>query len=187
MDWTATKPGRYPPDGRTPAEAMTAIRHVAAEIGYSYDADGRLRFIQVGDENGIEGFDQRDLAAITGGLFVHNHPPYDFPEGDPRRRAGSFSPRDLAFMWEYDLAEMIAVTAKWTYVVRRPAEGFYLDPGQIREDYATELEKAQARLLVSARAGLITVEEALAQGRWADEVMEVLAVLYDYQRMEVRS
>jgi hypothetical protein len=164
---------------------MEAIRHAPVEIGYGYDAIGRPRFIQVGDTDGIEGFDQEDLLAISGGLFVHNHPPYDYPEGDPRRRAGSFSPKDLVFMWEYDLAEMIAVTAERTYVVRRPPGGFYLDPGQIRDDYEAELDKIRARLAIAASAGRITPEEAIAQGRWADDVMEILGMLYDYRWTEV--
>jgi hypothetical protein len=186
MDWSQAtpKPGRYEPDGRTPEEAMAAIRHAVVEIGYGYDAAGRLRFIQVGDEVGIAGFDPQDLAAISGGLFVHNHPPYDFPEGDPRRRAGSFSARDLVFMWEDDLTQIVAVTAERTYVLRRLPAGFYLDPGQIREDYSTELDKVQARLVDAAAAGQITSEEAMSQGRWADEVMDALGMLYDYRWME---
>jgi hypothetical protein len=118
MGRSAIRPGRYPPDGRTPVEAIEAIRDAPVEIGYGYDVDGQLRFIQIGDENGIEGFDQAVLAAIAGGLFVHNHPPNGFPEGDPRRRAGSFSPRDLVFMWENDLAEIVAVTADRNYSLR---------------------------------------------------------------------
>jgi len=185
MEWGVWKPGRYSPDGRTQAQAMEAIRHAPVEIGYGYDADGQLRFVQVGDANGIEGFDQEDLAAVAGGLFVHNHLPYDFPVGDPRRHAGSFSPRDLVFMWEYDLAEIIAVTAERTYILRQPPQGFFLDPGQIGEDYATELEKVQTRLAAAAEIGLVTDDEALSQGRWADEVMDVLGMLYDYSWTEV--
>jgi hypothetical protein len=164
---------------------MGAIRHAPVEIGYGYDANGQLRFIQVGDANGIMGFDQQDLAAIAGGLFVHNHPPYDFPTGDPRHRAGSFSPKALVFMWEYDLTAIVAVTIERTYILRRPPGGFFLDPGQIREDYETELETIQARLADAAKAGSITNEEAISRGRWADEVMDVLGVLYDYWWMEV--
>jgi hypothetical protein len=185
MDWHGSRPGRYPPDGRTPAEAMTAIHHEAVEIGYGYDAAGRLRFIQVGDENGIEGFDQKDLAAIADGLFVHNHPPYDFPEGDPRRRAGSFSPRDLVFMWEYDLAEMRAVTAERTYYLKRPAEGFFLDPGEISQEYELALASVRRRLDAAAALRLITVEESMSHGRWADGVMEFLGMFYDYVWTEV--
>ena len=186
-DWTTEplKPGRYPPDGRTPAQAMTAIRHAPVEIGYGYDADGRLRFIQVGDANGIRGFDERDLMAIRGGLFVHNHPPFQFPADDPRRRAGSFSPMDLAFMWEFDLDEIVAVTAERTYALRKPVGGFFLDPDLIWKDYANELDKVQSRLAAAASVGLITEDEAMSEGRWADEVMEALGILYDYRWMEV--
>ena len=187
MDWSTAipKPGRYVPDGRTPAEAMAAIRLAAVEIGYGFDANGRLRFIQVGDENGIVGFRPEDLAAIADGLFVHNHPPYPLLPGDPRRRAGSFSSWDLVFMWENGLAELVAVTAERTYTLRRLAGGFHLDPGEIHAEYRTELDAVRARLDAAARAGLIAPTEALAQGRWADEVMDVLGAYYDYRWTEV--
>jgi hypothetical protein len=182
MDWSQAtpKPGRYEPDGRTPEEAMAAIRHAVVEIGYGYDAAGRLRFIQVGDEVGIAGFDPQDLAAISGGLFVHNHPPYDFPEGDPRRRAGSFSPKDLVFMWENGLAEMVAVTAERAYVLRRPPGGYFLDPGQIREEYDETADRVRRRLRQLAREGKISAEESLSDGRLADEVMAQLGIFFDY-------
>jgi hypothetical protein len=185
MDRILSRPGRYPPDGRTPEEAMEVIRHAPVEVGYGYDMRGRQRFIQVGDANGIEGFDQRDLAAITGGLFVHNHPPYNFPEGDPRRRAGSFSPKDLVFMWEYDLSEMIALTRERTYVVRRPDGGFFLDPDEIRQEYDQALVAVRRNLERAAKAGLISVEEAFSQARWADDVMDLLSMFYDYHKTEV--
>jgi hypothetical protein len=187
MNWSESspQPGRYPPDGRTLEQAMAAIRHAPVEIGYGYDADGQLRFVQVGDDNGIVGFDQNDLAAIAGGLFVHNHPPYDFPEGDPRRRAGSFSPHDLVFMWEYDLVEMVAVTAERTYVLRRPPGGYFLDPGEIIQEYDKLVDAVRIRLNHAADSGLIDPQEALARGRWADDVMEILALYYDYFWTEV--
>jgi hypothetical protein len=165
MDWDAAipKPGRYAPDGRTPAQAMAAIR---------YAADGTHRFIQVGDENGIQGFDDTDLAAIAGGLFVHNHPPYTFPAGDPRRPAGSFSPKDLVFMWEYVLAEMVAVTAERTYAIRRPPGGFLLDPGQIRKEYEADSDRIGRRLRQMARQGKNSAEESLSDGRLADDVLQ---------------
>jgi hypothetical protein len=187
MDWSKAipKPGRYEPDGRTPAESMAAIRQSAVEIGYGYDANGQPRFIQVGDESGIVGFRQEDLAAIADGLFVHNHPPYPFPAGDPRRRAGSFSSWDLVFMWENDLAKIIAVTAERTYFLRRLAGGLYLDPGEIQAEYRTHLDAVRARLDAGARAGLSAPIEAMAQGHGADEVMNVLAASYDYRWTEV--
>src|SRR5262249_47507435 len=103
-------PGRYPPDRLDPRRAAEAIRHAPVEIGYGFDARGRQVFRQVGNEARIIRMSPADLAAIRGGSFVHNHPPYDFSVGDPRRRAGSFSPSDLTFMYENDLAEMILAT-----------------------------------------------------------------------------
>jgi hypothetical protein len=164
---------------------MAAIRQAAVEIGYGYDANGQLRFIQVGDESGIVGFRQEDLDAVANGRFVRNHPPYPYPLGDPRRRAGSLSSWDLVFMWEHQLAEIVVVTAERTYTLRRLAGRFYLDPGEIREEYRTALDAIRARLNAAARAGLIAPAEALAQGRWADEVMDVLGAYYDYHWMEV--
>jgi hypothetical protein len=179
-------PGRYAPDGLSTAEAIEAIRRSPVEIGYGFDRAGRQVFRQVGDREEIRGFDQRDLAAIANGTFVHNHPPYaDFAEGDPRRRAGSFSPRDLVFAYEYRLAALIAVTRERTYVLRRRAEGFFLDPDQIREEHTRRRRLVTPMLWRQATRGIISTEEALSQGRIADEVMELLSPFFDYQWEEV--
>jgi hypothetical protein len=181
----APLPGRYPPDELTIAEAVEAIRSVPIEIGYGFDADGRQIFRQVGDPDEIRGFDQRDLVAIADGTFVHNHPPYTrFPEGDPRRRAGSFSQRDLVFMYEYRLAEIIAVTRERTYHLRQ-LEGLFLDPGQIRMAFADSVDRVTRRLRRLAERGIISIEEAEAEGRIADDVMERIAAFFDY-RWEAR-
>jgi hypothetical protein len=177
----APAPGRYPPDDLTISEAIEAIRHAPVEVGYGFDASGRQLFRQVGDQDEIRGFDRRDLVAIADGTFVHSHPPYsEFSEGDPRRRAGSFSQRDLAFMYEYRLAEIIAVTQTRTYYLQR-LEGFFLDPGQIRTAFADAFDAVALRLRRNARRGIISNEEAEAQGRIADEVMERLASFFDYR------
>lgn len=178
--------GRYPPDGLTIAEAIEAIRPSPVEIGYGFGRDGRQIFRQVGVHDEIRGFDQRDLAAIANGTFVHNHPPYaEFAEGDPRRRAGSFSPRDLVFAFEYRIATTIAVTRERTYVMRRRAEGFFLDPDQIREEYTRRRRLVTPMLWRQAARGIISTEEALSEGRLADEVMELLSPFFDYQWEEV--
>ena len=88
-------------------------------------------------------------------------------------------------MWEYDLAEIVAVTAERTYVLRRRPEGFFLDPGQINEEYAKEADRIRRRRLRAGAEGLISRAEALARGRLADEVMEALGIFYDYRWEEV--
>jgi hypothetical protein len=116
------------------------------------------------------------------GTFVHSHPPYiEFSEGDPRWRAGSFSPRDLVFAYEFRLAAIIAVTRERTYVLRRRAEGFFLDPDQIREEYTRRRRLVTPELWRQVTRGIIPVEEAIAEGRIADEVMELLRPFFDYQ------
>jgi hypothetical protein len=177
--------GRYTPDGLTIAEAIETLRFAPVEIGYGFDASGRQIFRQVGDSDEIRGFDQRDLAAIAKGTFVHSHPPYTrFSEGDPRRRAGSFSRRDLVFMYEYRLAEIVAVTRERTYYLRLQG-GYYLDPGEIRSSYTDATDRVTRILRHYAERGMIASEEAEAEGRIADDVMEQLASFFDY-RWEVR-
>jgi hypothetical protein len=180
--------GRYPPDGLTIEEAIVGLRFAPVEIGYGFDASERQVFRLVGDHDEIRGFDQRDLAAIADGTFVHSHPPYaEYPESDPRRRAGSFSARDLVFMYEYQLGELIAVTQERTYHLRQKTGGPFLDPGEIRNEYGFRLELTGARLLGQAASGIISLEEADAEGRLADEVMESLSTYHDYRWEEVLS
>jgi hypothetical protein len=180
-------PGRYPPDRLNPREAIEAIRHAPVEVGYGFDARGRQRFRHVGDTERILGIANDDLAAITSGTFVHNHPPFaEFADSDPRHRAGSFSPTDLVLMYEYDLAEVVVVTAERTYSVKQTAGGFFLDPGQIRDIYQRFADEIEAQFAVQAAVGEISPESAESRGRLADEVMEKLALYYDYRWEEVR-
>jgi len=189
FDFTAgvPRPGRYPPDGLDVPEAIEAIRFAPVEVGYGFDAAGRQIFRQVGDADGISGFERRDLTALTNGTLVHSHPPYqEFPEGDPRRRAGSFSPLDLVFMYETELLEVIAVTRERTYFLRRRREGLFLDPGQIQADYARYRRRVERQLMVMLARGIISREEAEAQGRLADEIMDRFSDAFEYRWEEVR-
>jgi hypothetical protein len=180
------QPGRYPPDNLDIAGAIEAIRFAPVEVGYGFDAAGRQIFRHVGDENLIFGIGERDLAAIVDGMFIQNHPPYfAYIEGDPRRRAGSFSSTDLVFMYEHNLVELIAVTRERTYFLGRRGEGFFLDSGQIRSDYGEALIQVETRLRRLAEGGIISSEEAAGAGRIADEVMERLSVAFRYRREEV--
>jgi hypothetical protein len=179
-------PGRCPPDDLTIAQAIEAIRHAPVEVGYGFDVRGRQIFRQVGNTEEIRGFDPRDLQSIVGGTFVHNHPPYaEFTEGDPRRQAGSFSLLDLVFLYENRVGEMVVVTQERTYRLRPLAAGHFLDPGEIRDEYRIQRRRVMRELHRKVVRGIISVEESLAQGRRADEVMERLGLYFDYQRMEV--
>ena len=180
------RPGRYPPDNQDITGAIEAIRFAPVEVGYGFDVAGRQVFRQVGDSDDIRGIAQHDLTVITDGTFVHNHPPYDqFAVGDPRRRAGSFSALDLVFMYEHNLAELVVVTHERTYFVRPREEGFFLDPSQIREDYGELVRRTRHRLLRLVARGIISIEDAEANGRIADEVMERLSPSFRYHWEEV--
>jgi hypothetical protein len=179
-------PGRYPPDRLGQRQAAEAIRHAPVEIGYGFDARGRQMFRQVGDENRIMRFRTEDLTRLKDGTFVHNHPPYrDYPENDPRRRAGSFSATDLVFAYEVDLVLMVAVTEERTYSVARPPGDFFLDPRQIEEEYRDLIVRVQERRIGEQVAGRMTLAEASSSGLLADEVMDSLGPFYVYWWEEV--
>lgn len=174
----APRPGRYPPDDLDIQGSIEAILFAPVEVGVGFDSEGRQVFRQVG----ILGFSRDDLESISNGTFVHNHPPYlEFGHHDPRYRAGSFSIRDLVFMYEVGLAELIAVTHERTYRVRRRREGFFLDPGQIRIEYLALLGSVTDRLQRDLQRGIISAEEAEAEGPIADEVMERLGDFFVYE------
>jgi hypothetical protein len=180
------RPGRYLPDGLDIQGAIEAIRFAPVEIGYGFDAEERQVFRQVGDSNNIQGFDQRDLGAITGGTFVHCHPPYlEFAVGDPRRHAGSFSLLDLVFMYEHRLAEIIAVTQERTYFLRSLPGGGYLDGGELQAEYALTLAAVERELHQRAEDGIISAVEAECLGLIADEAMARMSLYFDYRIREV--
>ena len=180
------RPGRYASDGLDLDAAEEAIAAAPVEIGYGFDASGRQIFRQVGTEHALSGFRTDDLGRIRDGIFLHNHPPYDYPEGDPRRRAGSFSALDLVFMYEQELSEMVLVTAERRYRLRRPPEGFYLDPGQIRREYRAPTAIVRRRLRRQAARGELTIEAAASRGRLVDEVMDRLGPFFVYTIEERR-
>jgi hypothetical protein len=174
-------PGRYPPDRLDPRQAAAAIRHAPVEVGYGFDARGQQVFRQVGDETRIMRFRMDDLTRLKDGMFVHNHPPYrDYPDEDPRRRAGSFSATDLIFAYEVDLARIVAVTEERTYSVARPPGDFFLDPRQIEEEYRDLIVRVQERRIAEQVAGRMTIAEALSSGMLADEVMDSLGTFFVY-------
>lgn len=78
------------------------------------------------------------MLSLKDGTVIHNHPPY--PDGP----AGPFSPADLRFAREYDLAELRAVTIDRTYILRRPDGGFFLDPNEIALEYETRMNRVAA-------------------------------------------
>ena len=183
FDFTAglPRPGRYPPDELDVPAAIEAIRFAPVEVGYGFNAVGRQVFRQVGDQNEIRRIITSDLFAIEGGTFVHAHPPYtQFPVGDPRHRSGSFSARDLVFMYENRVSVMIAVTRERTHHLRQRPEGFFLDPGQMRNAYAEIVAEEEASLREQAVGGIISVEEAQSYGRLADNTMARLSLFFDY-------
>jgi len=174
------------PDRLSPEQAAEAIRHAPVEIGYGFNARGRQVFRQVGDENRIMRFRADDLIRLKNGMFVHNHPPYpDFPENDPRRRAGSFSATDLIFAYEVGLARIVAVTKERTYSVARPPGGFFLDPHQIEEEYRDLIVRVRERRIAEQVAGRMTAADAVSSGMLADEVMDALGPFYVYWWEEV--
>jgi hypothetical protein len=172
--------GAHPPDNLELEAAIEAIASAPVEVGYGFDAASRQVFRHVGTENELRGVRQRDLERIRDGTFLHNHPPYPFPAGDPRRRPGSFTEQDLIFMYEQNLAELLVVTEHRLYRLRRRPEGFFLDPTELQREYGNLLAEIESSLRAQVMAGVSSVDEAVAKGRLADEVMDRLGVFFDY-------
>jgi len=83
-------------------------------------------------------------------------------------------------MYENRVSVMIAVTRERTHHLRQRPEGFFLDPGQMRNAYAEIVAEEEASLREQAVGGIISVEEAQSYGRLADNTMARLSLFFDY-------
>lgn len=109
-----------PHNGHDLAHAEAYIAAARREIGYVFASDGAQRARRIGWDTGVS-FGGVDLNDST---VTHNHPANrQYDEDDPRYDGGGFSRLDLDPAIDGNVAEMRAVTERYTYVLRRPADG----------------------------------------------------------------
>jgi hypothetical protein len=152
---------RFPPNRWSLEETVRNLRYAAVEWAYVFDMDGRQLFRRRGTrETGF--FAANELSMLRDSIVVHNHPlgPEEVPEA-------------LTFAVRYDVVEMRLVSIDWSFMVRRPGNGWPVDDdlmGVVLDETRMAVNLA-LRAMVLRR--LISDEER--EHRVAHETMRQLA------------
>lgn len=87
------------------------IRDLAVEYAFAFSVDGEPLFHTTDEEDSQVGFNEVELAQLSGAVLTHNHP-----------GGRSFSEKDVTFAMRVGLAEMRVVTTESRFILRPPEE-----------------------------------------------------------------
>lgn len=94
------------------------------ETAVLFDENGNEIFRKKGEQYSV-GFTEYETRLFKDKIFTHNHPRgYEFPENSIRRIGNSFSFPDIGTAIVNDMKEMRAVTSLYTFVMKRPVNGW---------------------------------------------------------------
>lgn len=96
------------------------------ETGVVFDKQGNVLIDKRGAAYGVSFIDEECLL-MKDAIMTHNHPRgWGHPENSMRRIGNSFSKEDIQLAIKWDLAEMRAVTPNYTFIMKRPENGWGL-------------------------------------------------------------
>ncbi len=172
---------RLPLDDLRANEAEAAISALPVERVYFYSGNGRQVAIFEGSESYVFfRLSHNERQRMKDGRVIHNHPPRNqFPRGDPRYDALSFSAGDWYVAADLDVAESIVLTPTWRYVLSRPIVGwlaFDQTPTEIEQMFTSLSHHVTREDAENVRTGITATEAAEAtrshriNERYANEI-----------------
>ncbi|WP_307996610.1 hypothetical protein [uncultured Bacteroides sp.] len=94
------------------------------ETGVVLDRNGNVVIDKRGAKYSVE-FTDEECAKMKDCIFTHNHPRgWQEPEKSLGRIGNSFSPADMYLAITHNVSEMRAVTPNYTFIMKRPEEGW---------------------------------------------------------------
>ena len=94
------------------------------ETGVVLDRNGNVVIDKRGAKYSVE-FTDEECAKMKDCIFTHNHPRgWQEPEKSLGRIGNSFSPADMYLAIAHNVSEMRAVTPNYTFIMKRPEEGW---------------------------------------------------------------
>lgn len=94
------------------------------ETAVSFNKDGEIVLNKDGQSRHVM-FTEEECRKLKNTVMTHNHPSgWSYGENSIYRIGNSFSKDDLSLAVRYDLAEIRAVTPNYTFVLKRPKEGW---------------------------------------------------------------
>lgn len=118
------------------------------ETAILYDTNGSILIDKRGKATSVS-FDQDECKLMKDGILTHNHPRgWGFDKNTLGHIGNSFSPADLCLAVNRDLAEIRAVTPTYTFVMKRPINGW----GVSVEVLKKEIEKMKKEIIEEFRS-----------------------------------
>jgi hypothetical protein len=94
------------------------------ETAVAFDQNGNIVINKPGAATSVS-FTEEEALKLKDTVFTHNHPrSWAYPENTIGRIGSSFSSQDIYLAINRDLAEMRAVTPTYTFIMKRPKEGW---------------------------------------------------------------
>lgn len=132
------------------------------EIGVLYDKKGNVIIDKRGAATSVS-FTTEECAKMKDCIFTHNHPRgWGYPEKSLGRIGSSFSPEDIMLTVAHDVAEMRAVTPNYTFIMKRPKEGWGIGVEELNELIMKENRKLKKEFQERIYSGTLTPERASA-------------------------
>jgi hypothetical protein len=105
------------------------------ETAVVFDQEGNVLINKDGSASYVS-FTKEELPKMKDAVLTHNHPcGWKFSEKSVRHIGSSFSKEDISLAINNDLAEVRAVTPLYTYVMKRPPDGWGMLAGTFTEEY----------------------------------------------------
>jgi hypothetical protein len=105
------------------------------ETAVAFDKNGNVVIDKRGEARKVE-FTDEECRVVKDCVFTHNHPSgWNAKEGTIGRIGNSFSIQDISFAIGNDVAEIRAVTPTYTFVMKRPTNGWGMGVANLKKEY----------------------------------------------------
>lgn len=131
------------------------------ETAVVFDKSGKIILDKRGAQFSV-GFSKDDVDKMKDAIITHNHPRgWSYPEKSLGRIGNSFSIEDISLSIKADASEMRAVTPNYTFVMKRPKDG-WPDLDKVKEVYEKENNKLKNEMWKGINSGIFKPERASA-------------------------
>lgn len=132
------------------------------ETGVVFDSKGNILVDKRGKAYNVS-FTEDECKRMKDCIMTHNHPRgWGYPENSLGRIGNSFSPEDIYLAVNWNLAEMRAVTPNFTFIMKRPEQGWNIAMKELQTIVRNENEKLRIEFGKRIDEGTLTVTQANA-------------------------
>lgn len=132
------------------------------ETGVVFDSKGNILVDKRGKAYNVS-FTEDECKRMKDCIMTHNHPRgWEYPENSLGRIGNSFSPEDIYLAVNWNLAEMRAVTPNFTFIMKRPEQGWNIAMKELQTIVRNENEKLRIEFGKRIDEGTLTVTQANA-------------------------